>query len=124
MHRTRERTHQHAKDDGHDPTTNESLDGFLGRQLDQGGLTHKESENVRPNVVSNDQRNGQKEPNKSLKDVVDNKVTLTDDQQERHVSPCKLRELEAVVAFLQVRHKEHETYVTCKAISEDGLEPV
>ena len=28
------------------------------------------------------------------------------------MGPCKLRELEAVMALLQVRHKEHKTYGT------------
>jgi hypothetical protein len=48
-------------------------------------------------------------------------MTLADNQQERHVGPCKLRELEAVVALLQVRYKEHETYWTCGEVTRDEL---
>ena len=85
-----ERTYEHAKDDGHDPATNKSLDSFLGRQLDKGSLAPEESENVRPDIVGNDERDGQEEPDQTFKDVVDNEVRLADNQQERHMGPCKL----------------------------------
>lgn len=103
-------TYEHAKDNGHEPATNESFNSLLRRQLDKGSSAHKESENVCPDIVGNDQRRGKEEPDQTLKDVVDNEMTLADDQQKRHMGPCKLRELEAVVTLLQVRHKEHEAY--------------
>lgn len=85
-----QRRKEHAKDDGHDPATNKSLNSFLGRQLDKRSLAPEEAENVRPDIVGNDERDGQEEPDQTLKDIVDNEVTLADNQQERHMGPCKL----------------------------------
>jgi hypothetical protein len=117
----RKATYKHAKDNCHEPSTNKTFNSLLGGQLDQGCSAHKEAENVGPNIVSNDKCGGQEEPDQALKDVVDNEMALTNDQQKRHVSPCKLRELEAVVTLLQVGDKEYEAY-SCKIKSRKKKE--
>ena len=55
---------------------------------------------VGPYIVCYDQGARQKEPDHALKNVVHNEMRLDDDQVERHVRPCKLSELEAIMAFL------------------------
>lgn len=104
-------SYQHAKEDCHDPSSDKSFDSLLGGQLDQRSLAPEESKDVGPNVVGNHQGGRQEEPDQTLKDVVDDEVTLADDKQEGHVGPSKLRELEAIMTLLQIGDKEHKACI-------------
>ena len=97
-----------AKDDGAHPRTKETLHRLLGRQLDQLRSAKRDAANIGKDVVCYDQRNRNEEPNQAFKDVVDDKVSLDDQEIEGHVSPSKLGELEPVVALLQRSDEEHE----------------
>jgi hypothetical protein len=99
-------TYQHAKDNGHDPATNEPLDRLLGRKFDQRRFAPEEPKDVGPDIVSNDKGTWEEKPDETLKDVVDDKMALANDQQQRHVCPCELGELEAIVTLLQVSNEE------------------
>ncbi|KAJ8126312.1 hypothetical protein O1611_g7326 [Lasiodiplodia mahajangana] len=75
---------QEAPDDGHDPGADEALDGLLGRELDQLGAAEGDAADVGEDVVADDERCGQEEPDHALKDVVHDEVGLDDDEVEGH----------------------------------------
>lgn len=102
--------HEIAKDDGADPCSNETLNGLLWRELDKLRATECNTANICKDVVRNDERCGQEEPDHALKDVVHDEMSLHDNQVQRHVSPSKLGELETIMAFLQRGHEEDEPY--------------
>jgi hypothetical protein len=59
-------THEDGEDDGADERADEALDRLLGRELDQGRLAERHAADVRPDVVADDQRGGQEEPDHAL----------------------------------------------------------
>ena len=87
-------------DNGEEPCAEESLPCLLGRDLDEGCPSKGNTTEVGPDVVCDDHRNWQNEPDETLEDVVDNEVGLSDDEEKGHVGPCELGELELVVALL------------------------
>lgn len=94
-------SHSKAEDDGEEPGTEESFPRLLGRDLDQGCPTESDAAQVSEDVVGDDHGHGQEEPNEAFEDVVDNKVGLTNDEEESHVSPGELAELKLVMTLLQ-----------------------
>lgn len=98
-----------AEDDGKDPSSEEALDGFLGADFDELGAAESDATDVGKDVIGDDQRCRQEEPDHALKDVVHDKVGLADDQIESHVGPSKLGELELVMTLLQGHDEEDET---------------
>ena len=90
-----------APDDGEDPGAQKSLPCFLRRDLNQGGASKSDATEVGKDVVCDNHGYGQDEPVEALEDVVDDKVGLADNQEEGHVRPGELGELELVVALLQ-----------------------
>ncbi len=97
-----------APEDGHDPGSDEALDRLLGRQLDQLGAAEGDAADVGEDVVADDERGGQEEPDHALEDVVHDEVGLDDDQVEGHVRPGEVGELELEVAGLEVGDEEDE----------------
>lgn len=63
---------------------------------------------VGEDVVCDNQRHWQEEPDHALKDVVHDEVCLHNDQVKSHVGPGKLRKLELVVTLLEGADKENE----------------
>lgn len=102
--------HEVTETDGADPGTQETLDGLLRREFDQLCATKGNSANVGENIVRNHEGGGQEEPDHTLQHVVHDKMRLHDDQIERHMGPCELRELEAVVALFQGSDEEDKSY--------------
>lgn len=105
--------HQHvgqqaAPDDGHDPGADEALDRLLGGELDQLGAAEGDAADVGEDVVADDERGGQEEPDHALEDAVHDEVGLDDDEVEGHVSPGEVGELELEVAGLEVGDEEDE----------------
>ena len=98
-----------AKDDGEDPSAQKAFHSLLGRQFDELGSTKSDAAYVCKDVIANDQRRGQQEPNHAFKDVVHDEVGLDNDEVQSNVGPGKLSELEAVVAFLKRADKEDKT---------------
>lgn len=64
----------HAEDESAPECTNESLDGLFWRELDQRGTTEGDTPDVGKYIVANNQRGRDKEPDQSLKDIVDDEV--------------------------------------------------
>ncbi|KAJ8104906.1 hypothetical protein OPT61_g10502 [Boeremia exigua] len=85
---------QHAPDDGEEPGAQEALPGLLGGDLDQLVAAKGDAAEVGEDVVGDDHGDGQDEPDEALEDVVDDKVGLADDEEEGHVGPGELGELE------------------------------
>jgi hypothetical protein len=98
-------------DDGEEPSTEETLPCLLGRDLDERSPSKGDAAEIGPDVVGNDHGDGQNQPDESFENVVDDKVRLADNQEQGHVRPSKLGELELVVSFLQGKDKEDESYV-------------
>ncbi len=63
---------------------------------------------VGKDVVGYHQRGGKEEPDQPFEDVVHDEVCLHDDEEQRHVCPGELGELETVVAFLEGGDEEDE----------------
>lgn len=92
---------KNTKKDRRNPSPNETLHRLLGRELNELGAAKSNAADVSKDIIRNDQRGGQEEPDHALKDVVHNKVCLYHNQIERHMSPGEVGELELVVAGLQ-----------------------
>lgn len=108
-------SHEHIReedteDDREDPRANEALYCLLWGQLNELSASESYTTKVCEDIVANDKGNWQKEPDHPFEDVVHNKMRLDDDKIERHMCPCKLGELESVVAGLKGCDEENETY--------------
>lgn len=99
---------EHGEQDGHDPCTNEALDGLLGRQLDELSASESHAANIGKDIVGDDQRSGEEEPDHALEDVVHDEVRLDDNEVQGHVRPCEVGELEPVVTSLERCDEEDE----------------
>lgn len=99
---------KHAKNNRHDPSSNETLDRLLWGKLDQLGATKSNAANVGKNIVGDDQSGRQEKPNHALKNVVHDEMSLHYNKVEGHVGPGKVGELELVVAGLQRSNKKDE----------------
>lgn len=64
----------HAEDESTPECTDESFDGLFRRELDQRGTAKGDAPDVGKYIIANDQRNRDKEPDQSLKDIVDDEV--------------------------------------------------
>jgi hypothetical protein len=100
----------YAPDDGEEPGAQEAFPGFLGRDLDQLVPAEGDAAEVGEDVVGYDHGDGEDEPDEAFEDVVDDEVGLADDEEERHVGPGELGELELVVALLQREDEEDEAW--------------
>ena len=106
--------HEIAETNGANPGAQESFDCLFGGQFNQLCTAKGNSANVGKYIVRDHQGGRQEEPDHTFQDVVHNKVRLDDDQIERHMGPCELSELEAVVALLQRPDEENETWTHFK----------
>ena len=97
-----------APDDGEEPGAKETFPRLLGRDLDQLVATEGNTAEIGKDVVGDDHGYRQNEPDEAFEDVVDDKVRLADDEEESHVCPGELGELELVVALLQREDEEDE----------------
>jgi len=99
-----------AEEDGHDPGADEALDCLLGGQLDQLGAAESDAADVGEDVVSDDQRGRQEEPDQALEHVIHDEVRLHDDEEKSHVRPGELRELELEVPGLKGANEEDKAW--------------
>lgn len=88
------------------PGTQETLPCFLGRDLDERCSSECDAAQVSKDIIGDDHGNGQNEPDEALENVVDNEMCLTNNEEQGHMGPCKLGELELVVALLECGDKE------------------
>lgn len=93
-----------------EPGAKESLPSLLGRDLDQRCAPKCNTAKIGEYIVGDDHGNGQDEPDESLKDIVDDEMGLSHNQEQSHVSPGKLGELEPVVTLLQREDEENEAW--------------
>lgn len=100
--------HEVTEANSADPCANETLDGLLRRELDQLRASKCNSADVGKDIVRNDQRGGEEEPDHALENVVHHEVSLNHNQVQGHMGPSKLSELESVVTLLQGSNEEHE----------------
>ena len=92
---------QSGKDGRHNPCANEALHRFLGRELNKLGPAKRDSTDVGPDIVGDDQGRGEKEPEHSLKHIVHDKMRLHNDEEQRDVGPAKLSKLKFEVSCLE-----------------------
>lgn len=109
-----------SPDDGADPGSEEALDCLLGRDGNELVLAESDATKVGKNVIRNDKAGGDKEPEETLEDVVDDEVSLDDTKQQGHVGEAELGELEPIVVLLQGGDKEDKA----ENVQAVGEEPV
>lgn len=71
--------HSEAKEYCQDPGSDKPLDCLLWGKLDQLRAAECDAANVSEDIVRNDQRSRQEEPDHALKDVVHNEMRLDND---------------------------------------------
>jgi hypothetical protein len=113
-----------APKNSEEPCAQEPFPRLLRGDLDEWCPPKSDSTEVCPNVVCYNHRDGQDEPDEAFQDVVDDEMRLSHDQEQSHVGPGELRELELVVALLQrvdeedeannVQHERDEPVVCCQ----------
>lgn len=97
-----------AEKDGEDPCADKTLNRLLGRKLDELRASKRNAADISEDIVGNDERGGDEEPDQTLEDVVHDEVSLDDQEEEGHVRPSEHGELELVVSLLQGDDEEHE----------------
>lgn len=68
--------HAHSKDDCENPSPDKPFYGLFWRQLDELCPAKRDSTDIGKDIVANNQRDGQEEPDHSLEDIVHNEVRL------------------------------------------------
>ena len=101
--------HEVSENNGADPGTKETFNGLLRGQLDQLGASKGDTADVGEDIIRNDKRGREEEPDHALEDIVHHKVRLNHDDKQGHVRPSPLSELESVVALLQRSDEENES---------------
>lgn len=91
---------QDAEENGKYPCANEAFHRLLGRQLDQLSPAEGDAADVGEDIVGDDKGSRQEEPDHALENIVHDEVGLHDDQEEGHVRPCELGELELEMTSL------------------------
>lgn len=71
---------ENGEDDGKEPGSDESLDRLFGAQLDKLGAAEGDTTDVSKNIVCDDERGRQEEPEHALEDVIHDEVGLNDNQ--------------------------------------------
>lgn len=103
-------SHEVAEANSANPRANKTLDGLLRGKLNELRSPKADTAYISKNVIGDDQRSREEEPDHALEDVVHDKVGLDNNQIQSHVRPGKLGELESVVSLLQRSNEEHESY--------------
>lgn len=98
-----------AEDDRAEKRADETLDGLLWGELDEGRAPDGDTPYIREDVVADDERCRDPEPDHALKDVVDDEMARDDDQHERHVHPAEEPELLLEVPSLERHDETNET---------------
>jgi hypothetical protein len=101
--------HSAAKNDCKNPGSEKSFHGLLRGQFDELSSSNCNPNEVGEDIIANNKRYGQEEPDHSLKHIVHDEMGLHHDQVQGHVRPGELRELESVVTSLEGGDEEHET---------------
>lgn len=70
-----------SKESSEEPCAKEPFPGFLGGDFNKRRAAKSYSANIGKNVVGDDHGNGQEEPNQSFKNIVNDEVGLTDDEE-------------------------------------------
>lgn len=91
-----------------DPGADKAFDGLFGGELDELGAAKCDATDVCKDIIGDDERCWQEEPNHSFEDVVHYEMCLDDNQVEGHVCPGELGELKAVVPLLKRADEEYE----------------
>jgi hypothetical protein len=94
--------------DSKEPSAQEAFPGLFRRDLNERCPSKGNSAKVCKYVIRYHHRYRQDEPYEALEDIVNDKVGLSDDQEESHMRPGKLGELELVMALLQRIYEEDE----------------
>jgi hypothetical protein len=95
-----------APQNGEEPCAEKSFPGLLGRDLDQRCASEGDTTEVGKDVVRNDHGDGQNKPDEAFENVVDDEVRLSDNEEQSHVRPGELCELELVMALLEGEDEE------------------
>ena len=92
------------------PSSNESLDSFLGGETDKRSLAPNHPANICKYIICNDKTHGKKEPYQALENGIDDEVGLENDEEKGHMRPTELRELIGISPRRQRHNEKHEAY--------------
>jgi hypothetical protein len=92
------------------PSPYESLYRLLGRKTNKRRPSPNHATNIGKDIICDDEADGKKEPNESLENGVDDKVSLENDKEEGHVRPAELGELICIRPRRQRHHEKHKSY--------------
>jgi hypothetical protein len=100
---------QRCENDSHDPGPHKTFNRLLWRELDELRSAEKNAADVGKDIVGDDERGRQEEPDHALKNVVHDKVRLHDNEVQSHMCPGKIGKLELVVACLERGDEKYES---------------
>ena len=81
--------YQHSQKDGRNATSDETFPRFLRAELYERSFSKKETKHVGHDVINDNHWDRNNKPNQALKDIDDNQVTLSDDNQQGDVGPSE-----------------------------------
>jgi len=100
---------RHSQHNRRNPTAYESFPCLLGAQLDQGSFSHEESEHVGHHIVHNDHHDRHDEPDEALEHILNNEITLGNDDQKGDVGPGEQRKLSHVILSDKGQNEPNES---------------
>lgn len=90
------------------PTSYKAFPRLLWAQFDKWSTSEEKSKHIRHNIVAHDHRDRYDGPDQTLKNVLNDQVTLCDDDQQCDMGPGKQAELFHIILLNQRQHKPHE----------------
>ena len=69
-------SHANSKDNGKNPSSHKALHCLFWRQFDELCPAKRDAANIGEDIVANDQRDGQEEPDHSFKNVIHDEMRL------------------------------------------------
>lgn len=102
-------TPDNAKEHGTEEGTDETLYSFFRGKLDERCATKGNTPDISKDVVTDDQRGRNPEPDETLENIVYDEVARDNDKHKTHVDPTEESELPSKVALLQRHDESNET---------------
>jgi hypothetical protein len=92
-----------------EPCSEESFPSLLWGYFDKRCPSKGDTAKIRPYVVRDDHSNWKEKPDHAFKNIINDKVRLSDDQEKRHMAPSELSKLKLVVSLLEGSHEKDKT---------------
>lgn len=97
-----------SEDDGEEPCSYEAFNSLFRGDFDELCAAKGDAADICEDVVRDDKRDREEEPDHALEHVIDDEVGLYDDEKEGEMCPGELGELETVMTLLEGADEEDE----------------